>query len=62
MLEPGELVLGVDTIVVLDGQVLGKAADEEEARAVPAPLAGRRHEVHSGLHLCDGGARSAVTP
>ena len=41
----GELVLGVDTIVVVDGRVLGKAADEEQARAYLAALAGRAHEV-----------------
>jgi septum formation protein len=49
---PGELVLGVDTVVVLDDLVLGKAADDAEAAAYLRRLAGRRHEVHSGLHLC----------
>lgn len=52
-LGPGELVLGVDTVVVIDGRVLGKAADEDEAAAYLRLLAGRRHEVYSGLHLCD---------
>jgi nucleoside triphosphate pyrophosphatase len=52
-LAAGELVLGVDTVVVLDGRVLGKAAGEDEARSYLAALAGRRHEVFSGLHLCD---------
>lgn len=51
-LAPGELVLGVDTVVVLGDRVLGKAEHEEEARAFVAALAGRRHEVVSGLHLC----------
>jgi septum formation protein len=51
---PGELVLGVDTVVVVDGEVLGKAADEEQAAAYLGRLAGRRHEVYSGLHLCSG--------
>lgn len=54
VLETGELVLGVDTVVVLEGRVLGKAADEAEARVVLGELGGRRHEVYSGLHLCDG--------
>jgi septum formation protein len=58
-LEPGELVLGVDTVVVVDGRILGKAAGEEEARASLRLLAGRRHEVFSGLALCDG-RREAV--
>jgi septum formation protein len=53
-LEPGELVLGVDTVVVVGGRILGKAAGEDEARASLRLLAGRRHEVYSGLALCDG--------
>jgi len=52
-LTPGELALGVDTVVVLEGSVLGKAAGGDEARSYLAALAGRRHEVYSGLHLCD---------
>ena len=55
----GELVLGVDTVVVVDGRVLGKAADEVEAAEYLRLLAGRRHEVYSGLHLCS--AKEAVT-
>lgn len=51
-LRTGELVLGVDTVVVVDGRVLGKASVEEEATRYLALLAGRRHEVFSGLHLC----------
>jgi septum formation protein len=47
-----ELVLGVDTVVVVDGRVLGKASGEEEAAKYLRLLAGRRHEVFSGLHLC----------
>jgi septum formation protein len=47
-----ELVLGVDTVVVIDGHVLGKAADESEAAAYLRRLAGRRHDVYSGFHLC----------
>jgi len=51
-LRAGELVLGVDTVVVVDGRVLGKAAGEQEATEYLRLLAGRRHEVYSGLHLC----------
>ena len=51
-LRAGELVLGVDTVVVIDGRVLGKASGEEEATQYLLLLAGRRHEVFSGLHLC----------
>ena len=44
-------VLGVDTEVLLDGELLGKPADEREAQAMLASLAGRTHEVVSGLCL-----------
>ena len=51
-LRAGELVLGVDTDVVAGGRVVGKAAGELEAAVYLRLLAGRRHEVYSGLHLC----------
>jgi len=44
-------VLGADTIVVIDGQILGKPADEQEARAMLARLAGRTHLVFTGYAL-----------
>jgi septum formation protein len=45
----GDLVLGVDTEVVLDGVLLGKPGNEGEARERLALLSGRTHEVLSGL-------------
>jgi septum formation protein len=60
----GDRVLGVDTIVVVDGRVLGKPAGEEQAREYLGLLSGRTHTVHSGLCLrCDGveHVRSAAT-
>jgi septum formation protein len=47
----GDLVLGVDTTVVLDGQSFGKPEDEREAERVLQLLSGRTHEVWSGLAL-----------
>jgi septum formation protein len=44
-------VLGVDTEVVLDGRVFGKAESESEAEAMLEALAGHTHEVVSGLCL-----------
>lgn len=44
-------VLGVDTEVVLDGRVLGKARDVAEAREHLTALSGRTHEVLSGVAL-----------
>jgi septum formation protein len=58
----GELVLGVDTVVALDGAIHGKPADEAAARSVLALLAGRTHEVWSGVAVAQGGGepRTAV--
>lgn len=44
-------VLGVDTAVVIDGDVLGKPADATDARTMLCRLAGREHVVCSGLTL-----------
>jgi septum formation protein len=44
-------VLGVDTEVLLDGELLGKPANATEAEAMLEALAGRTHEVCSGLCL-----------
>jgi septum formation protein len=44
-------VLGVDTEVVIDGEILGKPADAAEAEAMLERLSGRTHEVISGLCL-----------
>jgi septum formation protein len=49
----GDLVLGVDTTVVLDGRSYGKPADETEAERVLELLSGRTHEVWSGIALND---------
>jgi septum formation protein len=55
------LVLGVDTVVSLDGHLYGKPADVEAARATLLSLSGRRHLVVSGLCLAAaGGIRTAV--
>lgn len=59
----GELVLGVDTEVVLGAEIYGKPRDEAEARAMLERLSGRWHEVLGGICLRDGPAqrRSCVT-
>jgi septum formation protein len=44
-------VLGVDTVVVCDGRVLGKPGDAAEAEHMLETLAGKTHEVVSGLCL-----------
>ena len=57
----GELVLGADTIVVLDGEILGKPADAQQAAEYLGRLAGRTHEVVGGVALVERGQiRTAV--
>jgi septum formation protein len=46
-------ILGADTIVVVDGRILGKPGDESQAREMLACIAGRMHEVYTGLSLID---------
>ena len=55
------LVIGSDTIVVVDGDVLGKPRDEAEAAAMLARLSGRTHTVMTGVAVTRHGVeRSAV--
>jgi septum formation protein len=46
-----EVVLGVDTVVALDGCIYGKPADEAQARATLEALSGATHTVFSGVAL-----------
>ena len=48
---PGEIVLGVDTLVAFGGRIFGKPRDMEEAFAMVSELNGRTHEVFSGVCL-----------
>ena len=47
--EPGAVIVGADTIVVLDGEILGKPATPHEARATLKKLSGRTHTVHTAV-------------
>jgi len=44
---PGEVTLAADTEIELDGERMGKPADESHAVAVLATLSGREHEVRT---------------
>jgi septum formation protein len=63
----GEVVLGCDTVVWLDGKIHGKPADERAARATLRALSGNTHTVISGVAVLGAGeprtavARTAVT-
>ena len=48
---PDELVIGADTVILFDGQVIGKPRDREEALAILTALSGRVHQVVTGVAL-----------
>lgn len=53
---PGDgLILAADTIVSLDGAILGKPRDETDAFRMLRALSGRRHTVYTGMALRQGG-------
>lgn len=60
--EADALVLAADTVVVVDGEILGKPRDAAEAVAMLTRLQGRTHRVVTGVVLADGadGRREAV--
>lgn len=55
------VVLGADTVVAASGKILGKAADEAEARAMLDELAGIRHAVITGVTLLRPGGKRTMT-
>lgn len=56
---PGALVLGGDTVVAVDGEILGKPADAGDAVSMLLRLSGRSHTVASGLALVRDGREVA---
>ena len=62
---PHAVVIGADTVVALDGQILGKPAGPSEAAEMLRRLRDRPHEVCSGVTVCPprgmGDARTAVS-
>jgi septum formation protein len=48
-LRPNDLILGADTVVVVDGEILGKPRDAADAARMLRLLSGRKHEVVTGV-------------
>src|SRR5271169_2637846 len=55
---PNNPVLGADTVVVIDNQILGKPADPADAARMLRLLSGRTHEVITGVCLASNGCHS----
>ena len=58
---PREVIIGADTIVVLDGKIFGKPADGCGAFAMLKELSGKRHEVITGLAIVKDGKTFTAT-
>ncbi|MEK6336246.1 MAG: Maf family protein [Acidobacteriota bacterium] len=56
---PGATIVAADTVVVVDGEILGKPRDDEDARRMLRLLQGRNHEVLTGVTVFNG---STVEP
>ena len=58
---PHDFVLGADTVVVVDGQLLGKPTDAADAARMLRMLSGREHQVITGVCLVVGGQPSVAS-
>jgi len=58
---PHDVVLGADTVVVVEGQLLGKPCDAADAARMLRMLSGREHQVITGVCLVVGGQPSAAS-
>jgi septum formation protein len=52
---PDRLVIGADTVVVIDGEILGQPRDDDDARRMLRLLGGKWHEVLTGVALMKAG-------
>ena len=48
---PGDVVIGCDTVVAIDGEILGKPKSEEDAANMLRKLSGKKHQVYTGVAL-----------
>ncbi len=59
-IEHEDIVVSADTIVVVDGDLLGKPVDDSEAAAMLRRLSGRSHEVMTGVAIHTEGGRTSL--
>ena len=60
-LHPADWVIGADTVVCIDGEILGKPGSLTEARSMLRRLSGRTHRVHTGFCVRNERAGRKVT-
>jgi septum formation protein len=60
-MQPRDMVLGADTIVVVDGAILGKPVDGDDAARMLRLLSGRVHQVITGVCVVGGRGDSQLT-
>lgn len=60
-LREGEILVAGDTIVVLEGNILGKPQDEDDAFQMLQSLQGQCHAVYSGVACIDGGSGQEIS-
>ena len=53
--DPEDLIIAADTVVAVDGRVLGKPHSTQHAHQMLAALSGREHTVYTGVTVCRGG-------
>jgi septum formation protein len=58
---PQDVVLGADTVVVIDGQILGKPTDPADATRMLRMLSGREHQVITGVCIVASGRPSLAS-
>ena len=58
-LRPNDMILGADTVVVVDHQILGKPIDATDAARMLRLLSGRTHQVITGVCVVNGGSSAA---
>lgn len=54
------IVLGADTVVVYDGEIMGKPKNREDAENMLCRLAGRNHQVYTGVALLETGTKERI--
>jgi len=58
---PQSLVIGADTVVILDGKILGKPKDNKSSKKMLLSLSGRTHEVITGVSLININSKLDIT-